>query len=217
MNSPMNSVVIRNYTRNDRPALRKISYDTSFLGKAEELFDEPEILADALTLYFTDNEPKSCFVAEIEGRVVGYLIGAKSQQEMSRVEWFKIYPHLVWTGLLHGVFFKKKTFCFLAGLFLSSLKGEFKSPDFSDQYPAILHINVAQDFRGLGVGQKLIEVYCQYLQKNGVAGVHVATMVESAKQFFERCGFGVLYMTNRSYLHYYFHKNIPIYILGKKI
>ena len=59
MSALTDQVSIRPYTLKDRPGLRKISYDTSFLGKADELFDEPELLADALTLYFTDSEPQS--------------------------------------------------------------------------------------------------------------------------------------------------------------
>lgn len=217
MDSPVNPVFIRNYIRKDRPALRKISYETSLFGKAEEVFDEPELLADALTLYFTDSEPESCFVAVANDNVVGYLIGAKNEQDMSRVEWFKIYPRLFWAGLIRGVFLKKKTFRFLAGLFSSSFKGEFKAPDFSEQYPAILHINIAPEFRGGGVGQKLIQAYCEYLQRNGVRGVRAATMSDLAKPFFEHCGFHLLFTTGRSYLRYYFQKDIPVYILGKKI
>ncbi len=217
MNPIAEQVMIRPYAPQDRPGIRKISYDTSFLGKADELFDEPELLADALTLYFTDSEPQSCFVAEEKGVVVGYLIGAKNEREMETVSWVKIYPRLFWVAIIRGLFFRYKTFRFLRGVIASAFKSEFRAPDFSQEYPAILHINIAKDFRGGGIGAKLIQVYCEYLKKNGVRAVRAATMSEPAKNFFEHCGFRVLFMTRRSYLHYYFRKDIPVYILGKQI
>lgn len=210
-------IEVRQYQPKDRKTLRRISYETSFLGKADDLFDEPEILADALTLYFTDSEPQSCFVAVKEGKVVGYLIGAKNEKEMDKVSWVRIYPRLVWTALVRGLLFKKKTFRFVAGVFESFMKGEFKAPDFSEEYPAIVHINISRNFRGGGIGQKLIRAYEHYLSKNGVVGYRASTMTDNAKHFFEKCGMSVLFTTSRSYLRYYCSKDIPIYILGKRL
>ncbi len=217
MRSAVENISIRKYAQSDRKALRRISYDTAFLGKADDLFDEPEILADALTLYFTDSEPQSCFVAVKEDKVIGYLIGTKYENQMDKVSWIKIYPRLFWTALIRGLFLKKKTFLFLVGLWASYFKGEFKSPDFSQEYPAILHINIARDFRGGGVGHQLVSVYCEYLKQNGVQSVRASTMSDPAKNFFEKCGFATLFTTRRSYLRYYFQKDIPLYIVGKKI
>lgn len=211
------NVLIRPYARKDRKTLRQISYETSFMGKADDLFDEPEILADALTLYFTDSEPQSCFVAVKDGKVIGYLIGAKNENEMAKVSWYKIYPRLFWTALIRGLFLKKKTFRFIAGLLTSYLKGEFESPDFSGEYPAIFHINIAKDFRGGKIGYRLVEAYSEYLKQNGVLAVRASTMSDPAKKFFEKCGLTTLFTTHRSYLRYYFQKDIPLYILGKKL
>lgn len=217
MSLDSDNIIIRKYKSQDRQALRRISYETSFLGKADDLFDEPEILADALTLYFTDSEPESCFVAVKSDKVIGYLIGAKNEQDMAKVAWFKIYPRLIWVAIIRGLFLKQKTFRFLAGVFASYFKGEFAAPDFSAEYPAILHINVAYDCRGSGVGYHLIEAYCQYLQHNGVSSVRANTMSDSARVFFEKCGFATLFTIRRSYLRYYFQKDIPLYILGKRL
>ena len=211
------NVLVRKYRPADRMALRRISYETSFLGKADDLFDEPEILADALTLYFTDSEPQSCFVALKDDKVIGYLIGAKNESAMAKVSWFKIYPRLFWVALIRGLFLKKKTVRFVAGLLASYWKGEFESPDFSQDYPAILHINIARNFRGGGVGHQLVDAYCEYLKQNGVTSVRASTMSDLAKKFFEKCGFVTLFTTHRSYLRYYFQKDIPLYVLGKKI
>lgn len=210
-------IIIRKYLKRDRNALRKISYETSFMEKASDLFDEPQILADALTLYFTDIEPESCFVAQQGNLIIGYIIGAKNESKMSQAAWFKIYPWLCWRALMTGTFFKVKTLRFLLGVFASFFKGEFHSPDFTAEYPAIFHINIARHFRGGGVGRKLVETYLEYLKAEGVKGVHLSTMSEGAKAFFEKLGFRSLFTTQRSFLRYYFQKDIPVYILGKKV
>lgn len=217
MDFDSDNISIRKYSPRDRQALRRISYETSFLGKADDLFDEPEILADALTLYFTDSEPESCFVAVRGDKVIGYLIGAKNENAMAKVAWFKIYPRLLWVAIIRGLFLKKKTFRFIAGVFSSYFKGEFAAPDFSPEYPAILHINIAHDCRGAGVGYQLIGVYCQYLEQHDVKSVRASTMSDSARGFFEKCGFTTLFTTHRSYLRYYFQKDIPLYIMGRKL
>lgn len=210
-------ILIRKYRKTDRNALRKISYETSFLEKADELFDEPQILADALTLYFTDTEPESCFVAQQNNLIIGYIIGAKNESKMSQIAWLKIYPFLVWRAMVTGIFFKAKTLRFLAGVWASFRQGEFHSPDFTAEYPAILHINIARHFRGGGVGGKLLRSYLDYLKAEGIRGVHLSTMSESGKNFFEKNGFRLLFTTSRSFLRYYFRKDIPVFILGKKI
>lgn len=216
MSFDSDNISIRKYKPRDRQALRRISYETSFLGKADDLFDEPEILADALTLYFTDSEPESCFVAVKGDKVIGYLIGAKNEKDMAKVSWFKIYPRLFWVAIIRGLFLKQKTFRFLAGVFASYVRGEFAAPDFSQEYPAILHINIAYGCRGSGVGYQLVDAYCQYLMQNGVSSVRASTMSDSARGFFEKCGFSTLFTTHRSYLRYYFQKDIPLIIVGKK-
>jgi len=210
-------IEIRNYGKQDRKALRRISYETSFLGRADDLFDQPELVADALTLYFTDSEPESCFVAVNGDKIVGYLIGAKNENAMSKISWLKVYPRLLWEAVINGIFFKTKTFKFFSAVIASFWKGEFRSPDFSAQFPAILHINVDKDFRGGGVGRKLINFYIEYLKNNAVAGMRAAVMSEAAKAFFEHCDFKVLFTAKRSYLRYYLNEDLNVYILGKKL
>ncbi len=108
-----NNVVIRKFESRDREELRKISCDTAFLGKPRtDFFDDDEILADALTLYFTDYELGSCFVAVCSEKVVGYVVGAKNERAMDRVFKLKIAPLLFIKAIRKGVFLKKTPGCF---------------------------------------------------------------------------------------------------------
>src|SRR5216110_1904834 len=69
---------IRSYRRSDRAAVRKLCCDTGFLGDPiDPVFEDRELFADFLTTYYTDHEPESSFVLEINGQIRGYLLGCR--------------------------------------------------------------------------------------------------------------------------------------------
>ncbi|HOX54839.1 MAG: GNAT family N-acetyltransferase [Candidatus Omnitrophica bacterium] len=211
-------VIIRKFEKTDRAGLRRISCQTAFLDKPREKFiEDDEILADSLTSYFTDYEPESCFVAAQNDRVIGYITGSKNVKSMARINNFKIYPRLFFKSLLRGLFFKKNTSRFLFHLLASFGKGEFSEPDFSRDYPATLHINIDDGFRGQRIGSRLIEKYMSFLRENSIPGVHFGTTSSGAKEFFLKEGFNILFEGKRSYFRYYSGSDIIFYIFGKNI
>ncbi|MBN1794188.1 MAG: GNAT family N-acetyltransferase [Candidatus Omnitrophica bacterium] len=207
---------IRVFYEADREAVRRISRETAFLGEPyERFFSDGEILADALTLYYTDYEPGSCFVATEADRVVGYLTGARDVTAMRCIVRKKIAPALLVKALQKKALFHRGKIRFLGHILVSFLKGEFFAPDFSKKYPATLHINLEKGYRGRKIGKRLIECYIAFLRGEGVRGVHFGTMSERAKGFFLKLGFSVLSSTRRSYLRYQLKRPLPYYILGK--
>lgn len=213
-----NDISVRSFRGEDKEPVRSISRQTAFLGEPFTRFvDDGEVLADALTLYFTDFEPGSCFVAVKGEKVIGYLSGAKDVRIMRRIFNHKILPQLVIKGLRKRLPLRRNSRTLLRHAFLSFLKGEFFTPDFSGEYPAVLHINIDRDFRGQRVGSMLMERYMRFLAENSIKGVHCGTRAEDAREFFMRSGFGVLHKSKRSFLRYYFKTSLPYYILGKKI
>ncbi|MFA5144349.1 MAG: GNAT family N-acetyltransferase [Candidatus Omnitrophota bacterium] len=209
------ALVIRKYDSRDRPAVRRICCETALMGEPSTVFfDDDEIFADALTAYFTDYEPESCFMAEYDNHVIGYLLGAKDVRRMGKIFADKITVPLLMKALRRGVFFHKKNVKFLSRVFLSLVKGEFKTPDFSKDYPAILHINISKECRMAGVGSKLINAYLGYLRALGVKGIHLATISDKAGQFFSKQNFQLLFRGERSYFRYFLNKNVPVYIYG---
>ena len=56
-------MMIRKYRPADRGAVREISYKTSLESRAHDFLDARDAVEDALTVYFTDHVPGSCFVA----------------------------------------------------------------------------------------------------------------------------------------------------------
>ena len=58
------------------------------------------------------------------------------------------------------------------------------------RFPAHLHINLAPGWRGLGIGQRLIEAFAGAARAHGAPGLHVVTS-QGARNviFYERAGF----------------------------
>lgn len=214
----MQEIIIRHYQDKDRTLVRSIAYDTALLGDpAYPFFEGKEILSDFLTSYFIDYEPCSCFIAEVGGKPAGYLLGAKDVSVLNKVSGSKIIPKLLMKAIACNVIFNKKNLTFIVNCVKSWLKGEFISPDFSRDYPAVLHINIQKEYRDQGVGRRLIAAYLDYLVKERIKGVHFATLSEKAARFYEKLGFNLLYKGKRSYLQGILHKDIFCYIYGKKL
>jgi GNAT superfamily N-acetyltransferase len=62
--------------------------------------------------------------------------------------------------------------------------------DLTERYPAHLHINLAPEFRGRGVGGELIARFIEYARRAGAPGIHVTTSRGARNvTFYERLGF----------------------------
>ena len=62
--------------------------------------------------------------------------------------------------------------------------------DLFERYPAHLHVNCHPDFRGQGIGRRLVEAFLAQLRDMAVAGVHVVTAAGARNaRFYRRAGF----------------------------
>ncbi len=198
--------------------MREISHDTAFMGQSASLFFQAkEVVCDALTSYFTDYEPESCFVAEEGASLVGYLSGAKNKALSERVFAGKILPGLLRRALGSGAFARKKNLVFIFNCLKAFASGGLYIPDFSGEYPATFHINLKKEFRGMGIGSSLVGAYVEYLRSVGVPGVHLATLSRHGADFFSRQSFQLLYTGKRPYFRHILHEDVPLYIFGRKI
>src|SRR5947207_13383081 len=70
--------IIRSYRPSDRAAVRRLCCRTGFLGEPiDPVYEDHELFADFLTTYYTDKEPESSFVLEVDGEIRGYLLGSR--------------------------------------------------------------------------------------------------------------------------------------------
>jgi hypothetical protein len=209
---------IRKFRVSDRSAVRQLVYETALMGESAALFFQGrEVITDALSLYFTDYEPGSCWVAEIDAGIVGYLIGAKNKNVAETVFNRQLVWPLFLKALKSGIFLRIKNIRFFISCLIDLVKNGTHTPDFNQAYPATFHLNIKTAFRGQEIGAKLIQVYLSYLKAEEVWGVHLATMAEPAAHFFLAQGFTQLYKGKRSYFRSILHRDVPLYIFGKRL
>lgn len=62
--------------------------------------------------------------------------------------------------------------------------------DLFDEYPAHFHVNCHPEFRGLGVGTRLVNAFLDACKGGAIRGVHVVTAVDADNiGFYRKCGF----------------------------
>ena len=209
---------IRKFQSQDRAAVRQIVFDTAFIGESAGLFFQgQEVISDALSLYFTDYESGSCFVAENNHQIVGYLIGAKNKINAEAIFNRQLALPLFLKALKCGIFIKIKNLVFIFSCLKDLFVNGIKTPDFNSAYPATLHINIKDGFRGQDIGAQLVSAYLNYLKSERVPGVHLATMSEAGANFFLSQGFQQLYQGKRAYFRHILHRDVPLYIFGKRL
>ena len=187
-------VVVRPYASADRRQVRRICYETGYMGEPADWFwRDSESFADMFCGYYTDREPESAFIVEIDGVVSGYLLGALD----ASAAW---NPAVVGGRhiLRRGIAFRRGTAPFvwrfmkdgLVDLALRRVK--VSELDFEDpRWPAHLHIDLLPIARGRGAGRRLVSCWFERLRSANIAGCHLQTMAENtnAIAFFEAVGF----------------------------
>jgi ribosomal protein S18 acetylase RimI-like enzyme len=187
-------VVVRAYRPADRGRVREICFLTGYMGEPADWFwRDRESFADMFSGYYTDREPESASVVEIDGVVSGYLLGCVD----STKAWNPANVagrHIV----QRGIAFRPGTARVIWRTIRDGLgevvrrRHELDDLEFSDpRYPAHLHIDLLPNARGVGAGTRLMHRWLDRLRASGVQGCHLQTMAEntSAIAFFTACGF----------------------------
>ncbi|MGH7813869.1 MAG: GNAT family N-acetyltransferase [Candidatus Binataceae bacterium] len=173
----------------DRARIRMISCDTGIAGLPIELaWTAREVFADFWTIYYTDYEPESCFVAESGGQVVGYITGCLDTERFNRTMKSAIVPRILPKLVTTGAAFRPRNLRRMLALWRCFRRGELHEPDLS-AYPAHLHINLLDGYRGCGAGSRLMSTLLDYCRARGVAGIHLGSVSRRAIPFFARNGF----------------------------
>lgn len=160
-------VRIRPYRREDRESIRELCCETGYLGNpVDDLFQDRELFADLFTKAYLDYQPHWALVAEANGRVVGYLLGAVSRL-------FEL--QLLRSGFVTA---SKMVLRLAAGRYAGHARSRrfvrwLLTAGFNEQprHPANaahLHWDIERAYRGRGVPQRL---WATYENKLRVAGV----------------------------------------------
>jgi ribosomal protein S18 acetylase RimI-like enzyme len=184
-------VVIRRFEPRDRATVRRICFDTGYMGAPEWQWRDRQSYADLFTGYYTDAEPESALVAERSGVVEGYLLGCVD----SRQVWGEaaVFGRLC---LRRGIAFRPGTAGFVWRAILDTARatirgGHVPTAFHDDRWPAHLHIDLLPPLRGRGVGSALMRTWLDELRRLGVPGCHLQTLAENQRAIaaFESAGF----------------------------
>lgn len=188
-------MVIRPYQPCDREMVRRICCETADLGEpVERFFPDREVFADLITRYYTDYEPSSTWVAETDGRVVGYLTGCLDTRRYCRMMGWRVAARAAMKGVRRGALVSRQAWRLWWAALRTVVIGGFNRRIPLEAYPAHLHLNIQREFRGQRVGSQLAERFIEQAKSAKLSGIHVSISADNApsRNFFERFGFSVL-------------------------
>jgi GNAT superfamily N-acetyltransferase len=219
----LEAYLIRGYRPEDRSRVREICLQTGFLGKPQDPWIQGSVLAEIFTRYYTDYEPGSAFVVEVDGHVEGYLLGCRDSYREKRIFRRKILPGLVLSMLRPAWWGRPVNRRWLRAMARSTLQGEMRFPEkeIFSSYPAHLHTNIVDPgLRGQGIGRALMQRYFDMLRGNRVPGVHLATTSHNrrAVRFYRAVGFEVLHENRLTcYDHVIDDPPLKMLYMGKRL
>jgi len=185
---------IRSYRVSDREAVRDLCCQTGFLGDMiDPVYEDRELFADFLTTYYTDHEPESSFVLEIDGTIRGYLLGCRKPL---RNQLYAFQQNLVLSlrTLLRYFRYNHRSRNFIRWIVMNGWREVPAAPRRTPHF----HINLLADARKVSTTRALMSAYLSYLYRCGekrVYGQIVTFESRRGEKMFERYGFTVL---NRS-------------------
>jgi hypothetical protein len=183
--------IIRNYRASDREAVRSLCCQTGFLGEPiDPVYEDRELFADFLTTYYTDHEPESCFVLELDGELRGYLLGCR-RPFVNQL--YSLYQNVVLflRALLRYFRYNSRSRRFIRWTLVHGWREVPAAPRRTPHF----HINLLASARKISTTRALMSAYLSYLYKRGekrVYGQMVTFESRRGEKMFERYGFKVL-------------------------
>lgn len=215
---PEQEISIRPYREIYKAQVRNIAIDTAFMGEPGGIFwDDSEILADCLTGYYLQFEPESTFVAGSSDKIIGYLLGCTDTKRYNRIFNRQILPRIILNSLCGGALLKANSLRFAYHSLISLARGEFKRPDFSQEFPAHLHINIETQFRAKGIGTRLMEVFFNYIKDKSIKGIQAWTFSKRGNSLFKNLDFKLVYKQRVTYFDYLLQDQLFLSCWGKKL
>ncbi len=185
------ALTIRSYRGSDREAVRDLCCQTGFLGKPiNPIYEDLELFADFLTTYYTDHEPESSFVVEMNGELVGYLLGSRKPL-LNQLYSFYQNVCLFLRALLRYPRYHERSRRFILWLLVNGWREVPAAPRCTPHF----HINLLPEARKVSTTRALLSAYFGYLYRSGekrVYGQIVTFESRRGEKMFERYGFRVM-------------------------
>ncbi len=211
-------VEIAKFTDADRDAVRDICFRTGFLGRSMEgIIDYGDLFLDLSLNYFFTYGGDCRVVAREDEKTVGYVLVATDKNDYYAYN-RSYYIKRAVSDVAAFRLFRKKELKYYARMLLYYLNGELKMPEF-EEYPALLHVNVAPGRRRAGIGGKMFEEAFKCLEKSGCPGVQLQTTSanDTATPFFKKHGFIELASKETNFYKAYGMGTVRLIAMGKKL
>jgi hypothetical protein len=183
--------IIRSYRASDREAVRKLCCQTGFLGEPiDPVYEDRQLFADFLTTYYTDWEPESSFVVEMEGEICGYLLGSRKPL-LNQLYSFWQNVSLFLKALSRYFRYNQRSRRFVRWTLVHGWREVPAAPRRTPHF----HVNLLPDARKMSTTRALMSAYLSYLYRSGekrVYGQIVTFESRRGEKMFERYGFKVL-------------------------
>lgn len=187
----MAHVVVRGYRPADRDELVAL-FDAAGNGApGSEVWGHAESLAEVYLTPYLDLEPESAFVAVVDGRLAGYLVGCvdetrfPSQEERTAaaIDKFRLRELAGPRRFLR----RERRDALLLRLLRRPVATGFTDP----RWPSHLHIDLLPIARGNGAADGVMNLWFDRLRELGSPGCYLQTSAENTRavKFFERMGF----------------------------
>ncbi|NQV08555.1 GNAT family N-acetyltransferase, partial [Candidatus Woesearchaeota archaeon] len=147
-------VIIREYKPGDENRIKEICCDTGFLGDPiDSIFSDKELFTDLLVSPYLKYEADNAFVAEVGGRIVGYLLGStrKDFDKKIRPVILKTAMKMVFRTLNEKYSNHPRTKEYIKW---SLTKGWFQRAK-HPKNSAHSHVNIEPNYRGRKIGSQL--------------------------------------------------------------
>lgn len=182
-------ILIRRAQLSDLPALYRICHATGWNGSdASPHVSDPDLIGHVYAGPYAVLEPELAFVAEMDRRVIGYVLGTSDSvrfHAVTEAEWF--------LALRARYALPEAADQSPTAIFVRALHRGHPPPASIDlaRYPAHLHIDLLPQAQGHGCGRRLIDRLRTELSARQVPGVHlyVGSANPGAIAFYQRVGF----------------------------
>lgn len=187
-------MIIRKYQPKDCSQVEHIQFETYFLGKSAGLFvTNAKRIHDDIR-YYLEKEPESCFVAEHQGKVVGYLLGCLDDRNHDESIFQFVTKSLSKLFIIPFMDKKDRRFWWarIKVLGIAIFGGSEDSGFITPKDSGHIHINLLPHARGKGVGTRLLKEFLKYARSKGVKNIRADsfdTRLNPNKNFWLKNGF----------------------------
>ncbi len=179
---------IRNAALTDLPYVYDICHRTAYNGQdASSVVTDPFILGHYYSAPYIVHDPDWCWIVEDDRGIVGYLVTTPDTRRHAAWMNKQWLPKV--RALYANVSADPKWTDFEKWI-RRYIYDDAACPDFTDRYPAHLHICLLPRGQGQGYGSSALKLFEEKLRSGGIAGYHLGMAEKNARagEFYAKQG-----------------------------